>query len=405
MSAQPLAFGPCRVLEAPELVKRYGEARGAARGLARGGRGRARGDHRPERRRQDDAALDPRRHPEPDEGTVSRAPGEIGWVPQQAGALLEADRAENLRLFARLEQCADVEARGRADARPDRARATAPTTRSGVLSGGNRQRVNIAIGLLAEPAVLLLDEPSAALDPRQRERLWEFMLGARGAGTTVVYSTHYMQEAERHADQVVVLADGELLFAGPPRELEQAVGARGPRLRGRRSSPSCGSGATDALAAPQGPADPAPLAAARGAARALPDRHRGAGRLRGHERARTSRASRSSTRCRADANKIDLGGETIDARQGRRPLFEASTRCGRLRGPEPEERGAPEGPRRRRAGRADHPAGRHPEAAGGQASRRSSRRRSRSTTTPRTRSRRASSRTRSRRRCRRRTRR
>jgi ABC-2 type transport system ATP-binding protein len=64
--------------------------------------------------------------------------------------------------------------------------------------------------------VLLLDEPSAALDPRQRERLWEFI--AR-LGTTVVFSTHDVGEAERFADRVVVLADGELLFTGAPDEL------------------------------------------------------------------------------------------------------------------------------------------------------------------------------------------
>jgi ABC-type multidrug transport system ATPase subunit len=81
------------------------------------------------------------------------------------------------------------------------------------LSGGNRQRVNIAIGLLGEPAVLLLDEPSASLDPRQRE-----------LGTTVVFSTHDVGEAERHADRLLVLADGELLFTGTPAELETATG-------------------------------------------------------------------------------------------------------------------------------------------------------------------------------------
>jgi ABC-2 type transport system ATP-binding protein len=91
------------------------------------------------------------------------------------------------------------------------------------LSGGNRQRVNIAIGLVADPPVLLLDEPSAALDPRQRERLWDFILGLAGGGTTVVYSTHNVQEAERYAQQVVVLADGERLFAGSPEELEEQV--------------------------------------------------------------------------------------------------------------------------------------------------------------------------------------
>jgi ABC-2 type transport system ATP-binding protein len=97
----------------------------------------------------------------------------------------------------------------------------------GTLSGGNRQRVNIAIGLLGRQSVLLLDEPTAALDPRQRERVWEFVLELAAGGTTVVYSTHNIQEAERHADRVVVLADGELLFTGSPRELKDVVGREG----------------------------------------------------------------------------------------------------------------------------------------------------------------------------------
>ena len=105
----------------------------------------------------------------------------------------------------------------------------------GTLSGGNQQRVNIAVGLLGEPRLLLLDEPSSSLDPRQRERLWEFVATlAREDGTTVVYTTHNVAEAERHADRVLVLADGELLFTGTPAEL--AAGdrrARGARLRGR----------------------------------------------------------------------------------------------------------------------------------------------------------------------------
>ena len=93
------------------------------------------------------------------------------------------------------------------------------------LSGGNRQRVNIAIGLLAQPEVLLLDEPSAALDPRQRERLWEFILRLAAEGTAVVFATHNIQEADRYATTLVLLADGELLFEGPPRELEGVGGA------------------------------------------------------------------------------------------------------------------------------------------------------------------------------------
>jgi ABC-2 type transport system ATP-binding protein len=95
----------------------------------------------------------------------------------------------------------------------------------GTLSGGNQQRVNIAIGLLARPAVLLLDEPSAGLDPRQRERLWEFVLGLAGGGTTVIFSTHNIQEAERYGQRLLVLADGERLFDGSSGELHRAVEA------------------------------------------------------------------------------------------------------------------------------------------------------------------------------------
>ena len=167
----------------------------------------------------------------PDDGTVSGPQGEVGWVPQQAALYGKLTVAENLRLFARLERCHDVEAA------VDRMLAqTGLEERAddqvGVLSGGNRQRVNVAIGLLAEPEVLLLDEPSAALDPRQRERLWEFLLGLEEQGTAVVYATHDVQEAERHAHRVIVLADGELLFAGSPGELEQLVGAPGHDFEG-----------------------------------------------------------------------------------------------------------------------------------------------------------------------------
>ena len=93
----------------------------------------------------------------------------------------------------------------------------------GELSGGNRQRVNIAVGMLSDPPVLLLDEPTSSLDPRQREKLWEFILELAAGGTTVVYSTHNVQEADRHAHKVAVIADGELLFMGTPDELERTV--------------------------------------------------------------------------------------------------------------------------------------------------------------------------------------
>jgi ABC-2 type transport system ATP-binding protein len=158
----------------------------------------------------------------PTSGTVSLRPEEVGWVPQQPALYSKLSVAENLRLFARLEKVPDVEATVdqmlEQTALGDRAR-----DEVGKLSGGNRQRVNIAIGLIGDPVVLLLDEPSASLDPRQRERLWEFL---SALGTTVVFSTHDVGEAERYADRVLVLADGELLFTGTPDELRaQGAGA------------------------------------------------------------------------------------------------------------------------------------------------------------------------------------
>jgi len=159
----------------------------------------------------------------PTSGTVSRAPREVGWVPQLPAVYAKLSVAENLRLFARLERVEDPDAvvarmleQADLSARAD--------DELGTLSGGNRQRVNIAVGLLADPPVLALDEPSSSLDPRQRERLWEFIGALAARGTAVVFSTHNVGEAERYADRVLVLADGEALFTGSPADLEALVG-------------------------------------------------------------------------------------------------------------------------------------------------------------------------------------
>lgn len=162
---------------------------------------------------------------EPDGGTV-RGDG-VAWVPQQAALYRRLTVAENLLLFARLQREAG-QGDGPVPARVERmleltglaGRRNDPV---GTLSGGNQQRVNIAIGLMAEPAVLLLDEPSVGLDPGQRARLWEFILGLVGAGTAVAFSTHDIQEAERYAGRIVVVADGETLFSGTADGLRKTV--------------------------------------------------------------------------------------------------------------------------------------------------------------------------------------
>ena len=156
-------------------------------------------------------------------GSVAAQAGSVGWAPQQPALYSKLSVAENLKLFARLEKVADPDAAvARMLAQTGLSeRAEEPVAH---LSGGNRQRVNVAIALLAEPPVLALDEPSAALDPGQRERLWEFIGALAGDGTSVVFSTHNVGEVQRYATRALVLADGRLLFDGSPEELLAADG-------------------------------------------------------------------------------------------------------------------------------------------------------------------------------------
>jgi ABC-2 type transport system ATP-binding protein len=164
----------------------------------------------------------------PSAGSVSRAPDEVGWVPQQPALYSKLSVAENLSLFARLERVADPDAavERMLEQTGLRERASEQLAR---LSGGNRQRVNVAIGLLSRPPVLALDEPSTALDPGQRERLWSFIRGLAADGTSVVFSTHDVNEVQRYAARALVLADGRLLFDGSPAAfLAQARGGGEP---------------------------------------------------------------------------------------------------------------------------------------------------------------------------------
>jgi ABC-2 type transport system ATP-binding protein len=168
---------------------------------------------------------------EPDGGSVSSPDGEVGWVPQQAALYRRLTVEENLLLFARLEghedPAASVEEMLELTGLEERREEIVAR-----LSGGNQQRINIAIGLLARPAALLLDEPSVGLDPRQRARLWSFVLALAESGTTVIFSTHHIQEAERYGRRLLVLADGERLFDGSPDALRDAVRGEAPEAAG-----------------------------------------------------------------------------------------------------------------------------------------------------------------------------
>jgi ABC-2 type transport system ATP-binding protein len=155
---------------------------------------------------------------EPSEGRVSVADGvRVGWVPQQPAHYGRLSPLENLELFARLEGAES----STASSLLEEFGLPADSEPSSSLSVGNRQRLNIAIALLAHPDVLLLDEPTASLDPGQRRRLWANVDRVREGGGAVVFATQNLDEVERHADRVAVLRAGELVFAGPPARYER----------------------------------------------------------------------------------------------------------------------------------------------------------------------------------------
>jgi ABC-type multidrug transport system ATPase subunit len=156
---------------------------------------------------------------EPSSGDVERANGvRVGWVPQRPAYYDRLTARENLELFARLEGESDPAIAAERllvqfDLPKDR-----PTS---TLSVGNRQRLNVAIGMLGTPRVLLLDEPTASLDPGQRRRLWETVAVVRDEGGAVVFATQNLEELDRYATRVAVLQRGRLRFAGALEEYER----------------------------------------------------------------------------------------------------------------------------------------------------------------------------------------
>jgi ABC-2 type transport system ATP-binding protein len=150
---------------------------------------------------------------EPSSGSVERVGGvRVGWVPQQAALYDRLSARENLELFARLE--GELEPAGTAGRLLERFDVPADRPAQ-TLSAGNRQRLNVALALLGDPRVLLLDEPTASLDPGQRRRLWETVTQLRADGGSVVFATQNLEELDLYADRVAVLQRGRLTFAGP----------------------------------------------------------------------------------------------------------------------------------------------------------------------------------------------
>jgi ABC-2 type transport system ATP-binding protein len=157
----------------------------------------------------------------PDAGAVSifgapagspAACAAIGWVPQELALYPRLTAGENLRAFGRY---AGLAGKPLADAiawclnwsgLEDRADALVRT-----LSGGMKRRLNMAAGLIHQPRLILMDEPTVGVDPQSRNRIFEMIESLRNRGMTIIYTTHYMEEAERLADRIAIVDHGRII--------------------------------------------------------------------------------------------------------------------------------------------------------------------------------------------------
>lgn len=159
--------------------------------------------------------------------TTIEAKGAIGYVPQDIAIYPDLSARENLEFFARLYGMAGKQRSARVDevleiiGLADRA-----GDRADEYSGGMKRRLNIGIGLLHEPQLLMLDEPTVGVDPQSRNAILESVEGLSHEGMAVLYTTHYMEEAERLCDRVGIIDKGKIMAEGTRTELVALVGGR-----------------------------------------------------------------------------------------------------------------------------------------------------------------------------------
>ena len=149
----------------------------------------------------------------------------IGLVPQELAIYPDLTGRENLRFFGRLEKLRGADLNRRAD---EVLEVIGLTDRAGDLtkeySGGMKRRLNIGIGLLHQPKLLILDEPTVGVDPQSRNSILEAVETLAGAGMSVLYTTHYMEEAERLCDRIGILDHGAMQAEGTRDELLALTG-------------------------------------------------------------------------------------------------------------------------------------------------------------------------------------
>jgi ABC-2 type transport system ATP-binding protein len=165
----------------------------------------------------------------PNRGTVSifgsaaqspAARNALGWVPQELAIYPRLTCAENLTAFGRYHGLSGSKLKEQSAwclewaALTDRAKTVA-----GSLSGGMKRRLNMAVGIIHKPRIVLMDEPTVGVDPQSRNRIFEMIEALRTQGASLIYTTHYMEEAERLCDRIAIVDHGKIIAEGPYAEL------------------------------------------------------------------------------------------------------------------------------------------------------------------------------------------
>lgn len=149
----------------------------------------------------------------------------IGVCPQDIALYMELSAIDNLVFFGRMEGLSGREAIDLAEANLELVGLTERARhRVAKFSGGMKRRVNLAAALMNRPQLLFLDEPTVGVDPQSRNRIFEAILGLRDGGMTLLYTTHYMEEADRLCDRVGIMDAGNLVALDTPEALKARLG-------------------------------------------------------------------------------------------------------------------------------------------------------------------------------------
>ena len=152
--------------------------------------------------------------------------GLIGVCPQELALYADLSALDNLIFFGRMTGLDGKKARAQAMANlelmglAERARGKVDK-----FSGGMKRRVNLAIALMGDPEILFLDEPTVGIDPQSRNKIYETIEGLREKGMTILYTTHYMEEADRLCDRVAIVDGGRIVAMDTPHGLKSQIGS------------------------------------------------------------------------------------------------------------------------------------------------------------------------------------